>query len=71
VIGALLVTRLDPACFAALVSWLLLTAAILFLAESLLANKAAADSGQRPRSAGATAGTCTARTTSIRVTARP
>jgi uncharacterized membrane protein YfcA len=56
VIGALLVTRLDPAYFAALVPWLLLTAAILFLAESLLPDHAAADSGQRPRSAGATAG---------------
>jgi uncharacterized membrane protein YfcA len=56
VIGALLVTRLDPAYFAALVPWLLLTAALLFLAESLLPNKAAADSGQRPPSAGATAG---------------
>ena len=44
VIGALLVTRLDSAYFAALVPWLLLTAALLFLAESLLPNKAAADS---------------------------
>jgi uncharacterized membrane protein YfcA len=55
-IGALLMTRLDPACFAALVPWLLLTAALLFLAESLLPGKAAADSGRRPPSAGATAG---------------
>jgi uncharacterized membrane protein YfcA len=55
VIGALLVTRLDPAYFAALVPWLLLTAAILFLAESLLPNKAA-DSAQRPPSAPTTVG---------------
>jgi hypothetical protein len=56
VIGALLVTRLDSTYFAALVPWLLLTAALLFLAESLLPKKPAADSGQRPPSAGATAG---------------
>jgi uncharacterized membrane protein YfcA len=55
VIGALLVTRLDSAYFAALVPWLLLTAALLFLAESLLPKNPAADSGQRPPSAGATA----------------
>jgi uncharacterized membrane protein YfcA len=51
VIGALLVTRLDSAYFAALVPWLLLTAALLFLAEALLPKKAAADSGQRRPSA--------------------
>jgi uncharacterized membrane protein YfcA len=56
VVGALLVTRLDSTYFAALVPWLLLTAALLFLAESLLPNKPAADSGRRPPSAGATAG---------------
>jgi uncharacterized membrane protein YfcA len=56
VIGALLVTRLDSTYFAALVPWLLLTAALLFLAESLLPEKAAADSKPRPPSAGATAG---------------
>jgi uncharacterized membrane protein YfcA len=56
VIGALLVTRLDPAYFAALVPWLLLTAALLFLAESFLSPKAAADSGQRPLSTFAVAG---------------
>jgi uncharacterized membrane protein YfcA len=56
VIGALLVTRLDSAYFAALVPWLLLVAALLFLAESLLPEKAAADSKQQPPSAGATAG---------------
>jgi uncharacterized membrane protein YfcA len=39
VIGALLVTRLDPAYFAALVPWLLLTAALLFLAESVFPQK--------------------------------
>jgi uncharacterized membrane protein YfcA len=56
VIGALLVTRLDSAYFAALVPWLLLTAALLFLAESLLPQKGGADSGQRPPTARATAG---------------
>ena len=56
VIGALLVTRLDSSYFAALVPWLLLTAALLFLAESLLPRKPAADSKQRPPSAGAVAG---------------
>jgi uncharacterized membrane protein YfcA len=56
VIGALLVTRLDPAYFAALVPWLLLTAAILFLAESLFPKKAAAVSAQRSPSRGAMVG---------------
>jgi uncharacterized membrane protein YfcA len=56
VIGALLVTRLDPAYFAALVPWLLLTAALLFLAESLLPAKAPTGSRQQPPSAGAVAG---------------
>jgi uncharacterized protein len=56
VLGALLVRRLDPAYFAALVPWLLLTAALLFLAESFVPPKAAADSRQRRLSAGAVAG---------------
>jgi uncharacterized membrane protein YfcA len=56
VIGALLVTRLDPAYFAALVPWLLLTAALLFLAESLLPAGAPTDSRQRAPSAGTVAG---------------
>jgi uncharacterized membrane protein YfcA len=56
VIGALLVTRLDSAYFAALVPWLLLTAALLFLAEAFLSNKAVADSAPRPPSTGATVG---------------
>jgi uncharacterized protein len=56
VVGALLVTRLDSAYFAALVPWLLLTAALLFLAESLLPDKPAVGSGDRPPSAAATAG---------------
>jgi len=56
VIGALLVTRLDAAYFAALVPWLLLTAALLFLAESLLPGRSAVDSRQRPPSAGAVTG---------------
>src|SRR5579872_2512881 len=36
VIGSLLVTRLHPRYFAALVPWLLLTAAIVFLLDTLL-----------------------------------
>jgi uncharacterized membrane protein YfcA len=56
VIGALLVTRLDSAYFAALVPWLLLTAALLFLVETLLPKKAAAGSGQRAPSARRTGG---------------
>jgi uncharacterized membrane protein YfcA len=56
VIGSLLVTRLDSAYFAALVPWLLLTAALLFLAESFLPGKPATDARQRPVSAGAVAG---------------
>jgi uncharacterized membrane protein YfcA len=56
VIGSLLVTRLDPAYFAALVPWLLLTAAILFLAEALFPKRSAAVSVQRSRSGGAMAG---------------
>jgi uncharacterized membrane protein YfcA len=55
VVGALLVTRLDPAYFSALVPWLLLTAAILFLVESLLPTKPAADSVPRRHSVGVTA----------------
>jgi uncharacterized membrane protein YfcA len=53
VIGSLLVTRLDSAYFAALVPWLLLTAATLFLAESVVRNKIPADSRPRPPSAAA------------------
>jgi uncharacterized membrane protein YfcA len=56
VIGALLVTRLESSYFAALVPWLLLTAALLFLAESLLRHQAGVASGQRPASTAATAG---------------
>jgi uncharacterized membrane protein YfcA len=56
VIGALLVTRLDPAYFAALVPWLLLTAALLFLAESLVPAKAPTHSRPRPPSTGVVAG---------------
>ena len=55
VIGSLLVTRLDPAYFAMLVPWLLLLAALLFLAGSLLPPKAPAGSRPRPLSAGAVA----------------
>jgi uncharacterized protein len=56
VIGALLVTRLDPAYFNALVPWLLLTAALLFLAESFLPAKAPTDSRQPPPTTGAVVG---------------
>ena len=55
VIGALLVTRLAPAYFAALVPWLLLTAALLFLAESFLSEKAPAEPKKRPLSISAVA----------------
>src|SRR5499427_3126315 len=55
VIGALLVTRLDSAYFAASVPWLLLTAALLFLAESFLPEQAAADPQKRTRSISAVA----------------
>jgi uncharacterized membrane protein YfcA len=54
--GALLVTRLDPAYFAALVPWLLLTAALLFLGESFLTQSPTADCHQQPISASAVAG---------------
>jgi uncharacterized membrane protein YfcA len=56
VVGALLVTRLDSAYFAALVPWLLLTAALLFLVESLLPEKAGTGSRQQSPSAWAVAG---------------
>jgi hypothetical protein len=54
--SALLVTRLDAAYFTSLVPWLLLTAALLFLVESLFAERSAADPRQRPPSAGAVTG---------------
>jgi uncharacterized membrane protein YfcA len=38
VVGSLLVTRLDPHYFSALVPWLILTAALLFLFQPLLAR---------------------------------
>jgi uncharacterized membrane protein YfcA len=52
-VGALLVTRLDPHYFAALVPWLILTAALLFLGQPLVARL----TGPRPAtpSAGAVA----------------
>jgi uncharacterized membrane protein YfcA len=37
-VGSLLVTRLDPRVFAALVPWLILTAAILFLTQPVVAR---------------------------------
>jgi len=40
VIGSLLVTRLDPKYFSALVPWLILTAASLFLADSIFRRRA-------------------------------
>ena len=42
IIGSLLVTRLDPKTFNALVPWLLLLAAVLFLIDTLLPRKARA-----------------------------
>jgi uncharacterized membrane protein YfcA len=41
-VGSLLVTRLDPSYFDALVPWLILTAALLFLFQPLLARSAGA-----------------------------
>jgi uncharacterized membrane protein YfcA len=47
-LGALLVTRLDPRYFAALVPWLLLSAGLLFLADTVLRRAPAADVPPRP-----------------------
>ena len=38
IVGSLLVTRLDPGYFSALVPWLLFLAALIFLADTLLAR---------------------------------
>src|SRR5262249_27399296 len=40
VVGALLVTRLDPAYFSALIPWLLLTAALLFFSQPAVSRLA-------------------------------
>ena len=56
VVGSLLVTRLDSAYFAASVPWLLLAAALLFLAESFFPKRPAADVPQRPVSGAAVPG---------------
>jgi uncharacterized membrane protein YfcA len=49
VIGSLLVTRLDPRYFNALVPWLILTAALLFLVQPLLAGQVATNPKLTPR----------------------
>jgi uncharacterized membrane protein YfcA len=46
VVGALLVTRLPPEYFAALVPWLILTAALLFLAQPTLTRLTGLGKGQ-------------------------
>jgi hypothetical protein len=56
VVGALLVTRLDPKYFSALVPWLLLAAALLFLGEPLIPKPAAARGRPESRSARAMLG---------------
>ncbi len=47
-VGSLLVTRLDPHYFDALIPWLILTAAILFLLQPLLASRLGAVSTTKP-----------------------
>jgi uncharacterized membrane protein YfcA len=54
--GALLVTRLDPRYFAALVPWLILTAALLFLLHPILTRGVVQAGNPAPPSARAWAG---------------
>jgi uncharacterized membrane protein YfcA len=49
VVGSLLVTRLDPSYFDALVPWLILTAALLFLFQPLLARRPGTGGSTAPR----------------------
>jgi uncharacterized membrane protein YfcA len=56
VIGSLLVTRLPPSYFAALVPWLLLTAAVVFLADTLLGRYRQIEQHQAQPSGAAVAG---------------
>jgi uncharacterized membrane protein YfcA len=55
VIGSLLVTRLDPKYFAELVPWLLLAAALVFLADTVMGRTRSVDRLERPPTRGATA----------------
>jgi uncharacterized membrane protein YfcA len=48
-VGSLLVTRLDPRYFNALVPWLILTAALLFLLQPVLARQADTSGKPAPR----------------------
>lgn len=56
VIGSLLVTRLPPTYFAALVPWLLLIAAVVFLADTVLGRFRKVGLEQKPPSAAGIAG---------------
>jgi hypothetical protein len=55
IIGSLLVTRLDPKYFSELVPWLLLTAALVFLADTVVGRTRRIDPLGRPPARGATA----------------
>src|SRR5438093_8724652 len=48
VVGSLLVAELDPRYFAALVPWLLLTAAVLFLSQPVVARLAGIGAEHKP-----------------------
>jgi uncharacterized membrane protein YfcA len=56
IVGSLLVTRLDPRYFSALVPWLLFLAAVIFLADTLLARYRPRDAGPRTASPAGVAG---------------
>jgi uncharacterized membrane protein YfcA len=55
IIGSLLVTRLDPKYFAELVPWLLLTAALVFLVDTVVGRTRSVDRLSKPPTRGATA----------------
>jgi hypothetical protein len=55
IIGSLLVTRLDPKYFAELVPWLLLTAALVFLVDTVVGRTRTLDRLGQPPTRGATA----------------
>jgi len=56
IVGSLLVTRLDPRYFSALVPWLIFLAAMIFLADTLLARHRSRDIGPRSSTPAAVAG---------------
>jgi hypothetical protein len=58
VIGSLLVTRLDPKYFAVLVPWLILTAASLLLADSVIPRRVPRTADSEPHSVQAIVGLC-------------